>query len=55
MAKQHFEEDEDKGVSFVTLFFAMLIAFSPGIKIAGYHAEKHLTPEIYTKLKLLAA
>ena len=49
MAKQYFEEEEDKGVSFVTLFFAMLIAFSLGIKIAGYHAEKHLKEIVLPK------
>lgn len=50
MAKQYFEEEEeDKGVSFTTLFFAMLIAFSLGIKIAGYHAEKHLKEIVLPK------
>lgn len=49
MAKQYFEEDEDKGVSFVTLLFAMLIAFSLGIKIAGYHADKHLKEIVLPK------
>ena len=49
MAKQYFEEDEDKGVSFVTLFFAMLIAFALGTKIAGYHAEKHLKEIVLPK------
>lgn len=42
MAQQHFDDEEEVKVSFATLFFAMLIAFALGIKIAGYHAEKHL-------------
>ena len=49
MAKQYFEEDEDKGVSFVTLFFAMLIAFVLGIEIAGYHTDKHLKEIVLPK------
>lgn len=42
MAKQYFEDEEDKSFLFIALFFIMLISFSLGIKIAGYHAEKHL-------------
>ena len=49
MEKQYFEEDEDKGVTFPTLFFAMLIAFVLGIEIAGYHADKHLKEIVLPK------
>lgn len=49
MAQQHFDDEEEVKVSFATLFFAMLIAFALGIKIAGYHAEKHLKEIILPK------
>ena len=50
MAKQYFEEEEEEvKVSFATLFFAMLIAFALGTKIAWYHAEKHLKEIILPK------
>ena len=49
MAKQYFDDEEEVKVSFATLFFAMLIAFALGTKIAGYHAEKHLKEIVLPK------
>ena len=49
MAKQYFDDEEEVKVSFATLFFAMLIAFTLGIKIVGYHAEKHLKEIVLPK------
>lgn len=49
MAIQQFKDEEDKGVTFPTLFFAMLIAFVLGLEIAGYHADKHLKEIILPK------
>lgn len=49
MAKQYFDDEEEVKFSFATLFFAMLIAFALGTKIAGYHAQKHLKEIVLPK------
>ena len=48
MAKQHFEE-EDKGVPFYALFWTGLIAFTLGLHIAQYHAQKYLKEIVLPK------
>lgn len=48
MAKQYFEE-EDKGVPFHALFWTGLIAFTLGLQIAEYHAQKHLKEIVLPK------